>query len=340
MVTQKQIAEILGISRTTVARALKQDASIKLETKQKVLELVQEMNYEKNYLGSSLAGKEKRIHAFIVKSRNQFYTDEIKRGMKAIQKKYAKYRLRIEIHSHDISESEKQFQDIQSLIERESNLHGLLIVPLEKEKLYELLKEYREKFPILSLTMRLHESFPHVGVDYKEQGKMVAAILSHCLSEKQRLLVLDNGDDKLSTKEYLDGFLERIGDKKDLEILGPYAVSGVEESVETICSLEETKALDAIFSNRYAHNIISMLPDSFFQNKKIVLSGMGESIRELLEEKKVIATVMEEVYEDAYLAGKLLFDALYRHKTLDITWKKTKSKVIYLENLEKNRRND
>ena len=52
MVTQKEIAEKLGISRTTVARAINGSPLIKEETKKKILELVKETNYEKNYVGS------------------------------------------------------------------------------------------------------------------------------------------------------------------------------------------------------------------------------------------------------------------------------------------------
>lgn len=60
MVTQKEIAEKLGISRTTVARAINGSPLIKEETKKKILELVKETNYEKNYVGSSLAGKKNK----------------------------------------------------------------------------------------------------------------------------------------------------------------------------------------------------------------------------------------------------------------------------------------
>lgn len=336
MITQKQIAEMLGISRTTVARALKKDASIKEETRKKVLEMVEQTNYEKNYLGSSLAGKQKIVHAFIVKSKNEFYTNEIKRAMINSRKKYAKYRMEIRVHIHDINQPEEQTNAIQKFLEGKTKMDGILVVPLEKEKVYTLLEPYLNTFPIFSLTMRLHEKIPHIGTDYKEQGRMVAGILTHCLREKDTLVILDNGDDKLSTKDYLEGFLERIRRNKKIQILGPYSCDGVKDSIELLNKLEEKRKIIGFFSNRYAQEIISLLGEKSLLDKKIVLNGMGTRIRKLLKEEKIIATVMEEVYEQAYLAGKLMFESLYQNKKKEVCWRKINSKIIYLENLEEN----
>ena len=44
MVTQKEIAKILGISRTTVARAINGSPLIKDETKDKVMKLIKELD--------------------------------------------------------------------------------------------------------------------------------------------------------------------------------------------------------------------------------------------------------------------------------------------------------
>lgn len=336
MITQKKIAEMLGISRTTVARALRKDSSIKEETREKVLKLIKQTNYEKNYLGSSLAGKQKIVHAFIVKSKNEFYTNEIKRGIVNIQKKYAKYRMEIRVQVHDINQPEEQTKAIQKFLAENTKIDGILVVPLEKEKVYALLEPYLNSFPIFSLTMRLHEKISHIGTDYKEQGKIVAGILTHCLREKDVLVILDNGDDKLSTKDYLDGFLERIYKNKEIQIWGPYSCEGVEDSIKLLNKLEKETKITGLFSNRYAQEIVSLLPEHSLFQKKIVLNGMGEEIRKLLEEEKVITTVAEEVYEQAYLAGKFMFESLYQGKKKETSWRKINSKIIYLENLEKN----
>ncbi len=89
MITQKEIAEKLGISRTTVARAINGSSLIKEETKNKILELVKEMNYEKNYIGSSLAGKKsKKVYCLVINSKNVFYTQEIIRGLQEAEKEF------------------------------------------------------------------------------------------------------------------------------------------------------------------------------------------------------------------------------------------------------------
>lgn len=333
MITQKEIAEILGISRTTVARALKENSSIKKETKEKILKLMKEKNYEKNYFGSSLAGKEKVVYAFIVESKNKFYTNEIKRGMEDIQKKYRKYNLSIKIKTHNIKNPDMQVEAIKNIITNK-RVDGILVVPLDKEKIYALLSELKDKIPIISLTMQLNDSISHIGIDYHKQGRMVANILAHCMRENENLIILDNGDDKLSTKDYLDGFYTRIQEEK-INILGPYSCNGVEDSVKMLKKILAQKNIVGIFSNRYAQNIVKLLPKELMKGKKIVLNGMSEKIKELLKEKKIVASVMEEVYEEAYLAGKLIFNNLYKNQKIERNWKKVDFKIVYLENLDK-----
>ena len=85
MVKQEDIARILNISRTTVARALNGSENINPETKEKVLKLSEELGYSRNPISTSLALKKKKnIYAFIVKTRNLNYSKEIKKSSKRV----------------------------------------------------------------------------------------------------------------------------------------------------------------------------------------------------------------------------------------------------------------
>ena len=50
-VTMKDIAKKLGVSVSTVSRALKDSPELHAETKKKIVETAKEMNYQPNLLG-------------------------------------------------------------------------------------------------------------------------------------------------------------------------------------------------------------------------------------------------------------------------------------------------
>lgn len=56
-VTIKEIARMLGVSKSTVSRALTRQADVNAETRRKVLELAQKLNYEPNTLALNLRHK-------------------------------------------------------------------------------------------------------------------------------------------------------------------------------------------------------------------------------------------------------------------------------------------
>jgi LacI family transcriptional regulator len=65
-ITLKQIAETLGISITTVSKALKNYTDVSPVTKQKVLDLVEELNYTPNSFAVNLRTKESKTIGLII----------------------------------------------------------------------------------------------------------------------------------------------------------------------------------------------------------------------------------------------------------------------------------
>ena len=159
MVTQKEIAEKLGISRTTVARAINGSPSIKKETKDKIMELVEKYNYEKNYIGSTLALKTRKvIYALVVKSKNEFYTKGIYDGICEAEKEFRPYNMSIKIIQTDINDEELQLRKLKEIL-LEDDIGGLIITPLAKEKIYKILKPYLENLKVISLGMRASQRY-------------------------------------------------------------------------------------------------------------------------------------------------------------------------------------
>ncbi|WP_300392703.1 LacI family DNA-binding transcriptional regulator [Fusobacterium sp.] len=334
MVTQKEIAKLLGISRTTVARAINGSPLIKDETKEKVMKLIKEMKYEKNIVGSSLAiRKNKKVYAFIIKSKNEFYTKEIIYGLKQAREEYKSYNYTIEIITTNINDSQSQIETLKKVLEKD-DVDGLIITPLEKEKVYEIIEPHLDKIKVVSLGIKLSDNIYHVGPDHVKQGKIAAGIMNVILRENEKLLIINNGDDKISSKEYLEGFLEKAKEGKT-DIVGPLYAGGIENSISMIKKICDEQEIKGIYINRYAQDIYQKMPKEFFKDKKIVASGISETVKEMIKDKIIIAAIMEEVSNEGYTSGKRMFELLY--KGIDVEkgkWEISKSHIIFYENLE------
>lgn len=332
MITQKEIAEKLGVSRTTVARAINGSPLIKDETKEKIMKLIKEMNYEKNIVGSSLAIKKtKKVYCLVIKSKNEFYTQEIIRGLNDAGKEFKPYGLRFEIIESDINDSQTQLKQLKKVLEYE-DIDGLIITPLEKEKAYDMIKPYLEKIKVVSLGIRLDSEIYHVGPDHIKQGRIAGCIMNSLLRKGEKLLILDNGDDKISSKEYIEGFIEKAK-SGNAYILGPIKGGGIDNSVELIKNLSDKNEIDGIYINRYAHDIYDKIPKHFLADKKIITNGISKKIKKMIKNGIITATVMEEISAEGYTAAKKMFELLYKGAGETGNWEISKSHIIFLENL-------
>jgi LacI family transcriptional regulator len=120
-VTLKKIAEELGISVSTVSRALKDYHDISDATKEKVNKLVQKLNYHPNSFAQSLRTKESKIIGLIIPEIvHHFFANIIKGVLNAA--KEVGY-LVIVLQSDESYENEKK--QVELLLER--NVDGILL---------------------------------------------------------------------------------------------------------------------------------------------------------------------------------------------------------------------
>ena len=75
----RKIAELTGFSKSTVSRAINDQSGIKESTKQKILKVINELNYRPNQIAISLTTKKTRIIGVIISDiENPFYSRMIK----------------------------------------------------------------------------------------------------------------------------------------------------------------------------------------------------------------------------------------------------------------------
>ena len=333
MITQKELAARLGLSRTTIARAINNSSNIKPETKEKILKLVKELGYEKNYVGSLLASKKKIVYSFIVESKNSYYTEQIKLGIKGAKKEYKHYNLEIIEIVTDINKPMEQVLELQKLLNSDKQIDGIIIIPLDKVKIMDLINPYLEKIKFISLSVFLSKKIAYVGTDYEKCGRLAAEFLGKTLNSDDKVLVIDNGDDNISSKYYLNGFLDRAN-KDKINIVGPIKKNGVEDSLIYLEDTFKDKNIKSIFINRYAQDILLELPDNILKKQKNITTGIGNRIRKLIIEKKILATVADDVYNTGYKACQLMVDMLYKEIGKKVKNIILEPQILLIENLK------
>jgi LacI family transcriptional regulator len=122
--TIKDIAEILGVSYSTVSRALHDYSGISEDTKQKVKDLAKAMNYHPNAYARSLVLRQSRIIGVIVPDiENPYYTSFCKHLTTYLEKN-TDYKV-------VICDSDREIEKEKGYIEyfQEHRVAGLIIVP-------------------------------------------------------------------------------------------------------------------------------------------------------------------------------------------------------------------
>ncbi len=331
MIKQEDIAKILNVSRTTVARALNGSENIKPETKEKIIELAKELGYKKNPISSSLASKKKKsVYAFIIKSKNKYYTEEIERGLKSAEKEFKFYGFNIKIIKTDIETPEKQLEQLKDAVKEE--VQGIIITPLLKDKV----KEVRNQNPNIvftTLDINIDQSIFHVGPNYFKSGRIAAEILINTLEEKSKVLVLDTVDDRISSKLYMNGFLRRMSEENNNTMIGPVYSENLMNGLHDILEKHMTKEVKSIYATRFLTDIVKYIGYRYNIPMKIVGNGMSDDMKSLILEKKVLATVVEQPYEEGYLAGKFMFEKLYKDANFKEASHIMESKIIVRESL-------
>lgn len=332
MVTQKKIAEMLGISRTTVARAINNSGYVKRETKEKILELVSEMSYEKNLVGSSLASKKKIIYSFLVNSKNIYYTNEMKNGIRKIKEEYKHHNFEVIEISTDINKPEEQTKILKEILASSAYIDGIIIIPLDKKEILKILNPYREKIKLVSIGIKLDKNISHIGPNYYKDGKLAASLVSKVLRDDERVLVIDNGDDRISSKPYLDGFIDKCKEK-NTKILGPFVRKGIDDSIEFLNYMLDNEKFSGIYINRYSQDILQEISKEKLLNKLVITNGIGNRIRKLIKKEIIFATVADDVFQTGYMAGQIMFDILYKDLKSEVKNIISESKIILLDNL-------
>jgi DNA-binding LacI/PurR family transcriptional regulator len=205
-VTIKDIAKALGLSTSTVSRALRDSYEISPETKKLVLEYAQNNNYRPNPIALSLKEKRSRSIGIIVCEIANSFFSQIINGVESIA--YDNGYNVIIAQSHE--SYEREVLNVQYLASR--SIDGLLVTVSSETKDLAHLKGLHDRgFPIVFFDRIVDDMETHKVVVDSMKGAYDAT--EHLIQRGYKKIANLAGSESLSiTKERLSGYRKALAD--------------------------------------------------------------------------------------------------------------------------------
>jgi LacI family transcriptional regulator len=215
-VTLKNIAEVLGLSYSTVSRALNNHPYVKQETKARILKVAEEMEYRPNLFAKGLVKRKSNLLGLLVYDfRNTFYADFTR-----ITQDMAEEQGYIVIHANTDDKPAKTELLVNSMMS--IGVDGIIFASVRfDDAIVKNLIE--EEFPVVMANRRLGKKIGDYVVIDNEYGAYLA--VNHLIHLRRRRIAMIKGTEETSTgKGRFSGYLKALkenGLKPDEELIKP-----------------------------------------------------------------------------------------------------------------------
>ena len=338
--TIKDIAKILKLSPSTISRALKDSHQISKETKKKVLDLAESLNYRPNPFALGLKErKTKNIGIVVSEIANSFFSQAIN-GIESVAQEKG-YNVVI-TQSKELLEREKLA--LQFLASR--SVDGIIIsVSTETSDYTHIQTLYEKGLPIVSFDRIVN--FPNIHKVKLDNFEGTYKATKHLLNNGFKKISLLASAQHLSiTEERIQGYIYALKEKKIKfnENLVKYCAHGglIYEELESILKkiLKDKNKPDAIISGsdkittnlmRYCHKNNIKIPDS--------LGIIGFSNLDLTEFlTPSLSVITQPAFEMGKKACELLIKQIESKKTISVFEEiQLPTELLYRESTKKNK---
>lgn len=303
--TIKDIATLVEVSAMTVSRALNNDPRVRTETRRKILEIAEQLNYRPNRIARSLVSKRSNLISLIVSDiKNQFFA-ELARG---IEDKAREFGFNVIFSSTD-----NRPENLENYIRlmMEVGVDGFIIACARmQEPVVEDLID--QQFPVVLVNRKLGgELGNYVVLDNRKGAYLITEHLITCGYRKIGMIM---GRSTLSTgKERLEGYRKALEDyglpfDKEYVSQGSFAMDTGYEGAKRLLALKNKP--EAIFagSDYFALGVFGAAKEMGLRiPEDIALVGFDDT--EFSANPRIsLTTVSQRKYEMGRLGVQILID--------------------------------
>jgi len=305
--TIRDVAKRAGVGIATVSRVLNNSSAVKLETRQRVLQAIKELDYTPNPIARRLSTGQTLTIGVIV----PFFTlpDFVKR-LQGVQQAIAesKYDL-ILFNVESIEQKDRYFEDLP----RNTRVDGVLIIALPLTN-YQVSQFKMANIPVV-LIDAVHPEVHQVCVDHIEGAKMA---MRHLISLGHRKIAfvsdyLESPFEFVATKQRYTGYREALDEAQlpfnpEYHLQGEFGREAARKMGQQLFSLKDPPTAVFAGSDTQAIGVLEAAREHGIQvPEQLSIVGYND-IRDA--EYMELTTIRQPLFESGFEAVKLLFQEI------------------------------
>jgi LacI family transcriptional regulator len=352
-ITQKDIAQKLGVSLITVNRAFNNSGYVSPKLKKRIFDYAKKKSYVPHRASQILVRNKARIIALFTATFPAYVWDDIEKGILSA----AEYirPLNYEVHFYRIPDYDTD--EFLRVLKREIR-GGLDAAAFIVSRIYDMkvLLNTVEKAGIPYIFYNVDDPeakrICYIGTDYSAGGRLAANFIGKTLSLRRagKVLVIGHNDDAdrltdgpdISVKR-IGGFLEVLNEQypfivSQIEYINMKSKTGPDEQIRKLLGKNEHKVNAVYFIPALNASFLKGLDRYDYSRTITVLHDVNDTVLQYLDRNLLTAAVFQDPVLQGYTAVRTLEDILEsksREKRRDIEIAHTlifKENISYLRN--------
>lgn len=321
--TIQQIAELAGVSRGTVDRALNNRGRINPDVAKKIEQIADEIGYvpkhrKKREGTAGRDGQAKRLGVVTQLSQSSFML-QVNRGIQDAAKKLADQGIEVLVKENVSVDEEGQMAALEEL--EEAGIDALAVMPVDCDRVRVKLNELTEEKGIPVVTFNTDivgtKRCCFVGLNNWKSGQTAAGLMGMMMRGRGKVLVITGYFSNSAGSRRVDGFVEEL--KKsfpEMDLVGVQSSFDHTDEVEKIIvnAVAAFPDLEGIFVASGGQAGVRKAFDMLAMEKRpyVIIYDLTPKNEKALLEGTVDFLIDQEGYDQGYRALSILSDILKR----------------------------
>ena len=321
-VTSQQIAELAGVSRGTVDRALHNRGRVNPEVAARIFKIAEELGYKPNVIGQALVRTKRDFKlGTILQSAETPTMQDVARGVRQIAEELRGSGVELllrEINGLDVGQVLEQIDQLLA-----EGVRGLAIAPNNAPELVERINElYKQGVPVVTLNSDAPGSrrLCFIGMDNYRAGQTAAGLMRQMLPEGGKVFTIAGHLNNTAHTNRLNGFFDTLKAEQadNIQLLPFQPCFDRDDYAHEITQhvLRENPDLTAVYVTSHGQQgVCQAIEEEGRKGKvRVIAYDLNALNRQLLQDDSLSFVLDQGAFEQGYRPSQILYDYILYDK--------------------------